>query len=97
MAESTKAGLVYSDFYDEGEHGKTLHPLNDYQPGSVRDDFDFGAMILFSVAAIRKSVKKYGLIPDLKSAGLYDLRLKVSIDHSVHHLQEPLYSLIGDG
>jgi hypothetical protein len=94
-AESTKAGLIYSDFHDEGEHGKTLHPLNDYQLGSVRDDFDFGAMILFSVAAIRKAMKKYGLIPDLESACLYDLRLKVSIDHSVHHLQEPLYSLIG--
>ena len=93
-AESTKAGLVYSDFYGENEHGKTLHPLNDYQLGSVRDDFDFGAMILFSVAAIRKAMKKYGFIPDLESAGLYDLRLKVSVDHSVYHLQEPLYSVI---
>ena len=48
-AESTKAGMVYSDFYDEGNCGKTLHPLSDYQAGSVRDDFDFGAMMLFSV------------------------------------------------
>jgi hypothetical protein len=95
VAESTKAGLVYSDFYDGGEHGRTLHPLNDYQPGSVRDDFDFGPMILFSVPAARKALKKYGLIPGVKSAGLYDLRLKVSIDHSMYHLQEPLYSVIG--
>jgi 23S rRNA pseudoU1915 N3-methylase RlmH len=95
-AESTKAGLVYSDFYDESEHGKTLHQLNDYQPGSVRDDFDFGAMILFSVSAIRKALKKYGVIPGLKFAGFYNLRLKVTIDHSVYHLQEPLYSVIGN-
>jgi 23S rRNA pseudoU1915 N3-methylase RlmH len=94
-AKSTKAGLVYSDFYDGGEHGKSLHPLNDYQPGSVRDDFDFGLMILFSVSAVRNALKKYGVIPKVKFAGLYDLRLKVSIDHSVHHLQEPLYSVIG--
>jgi hypothetical protein len=94
-AESTKAALVYSDFYDGSERGKTLHPLNDYQPGSVRDDFDFGAMILFSVSALRKTLKKYGLIPGVKSAGFYDLRLKVSIDHSVYHLQEPLYSVMG--
>jgi hypothetical protein len=93
-AESTKAGLVYSDFYDGSEYGKILHPLNDYQPGSVRDDFDFGAMILFSVPAVRKALKKYGVIPGVKFAGLYDLRLKVSIDHSVYHLQEPLYSVI---
>jgi hypothetical protein len=93
-AESTKAGMVYSDFYEESKNGKTLHPLNDYQPGSVRDDFDFGAMILFSVPAIRKALKKYGAIPGLKFAGLYDLRLKLSIDHSLYHLHEPLYSVI---
>ena len=93
-AESTKAGLVYSDFYEKSKHRKTLHPLNDYQRGSVRDDFDFGDMILFSVSAIRKALKKYGLIPDVKFAGLYDLRLKLSIVHSVFHLKEPLYSVI---
>ena len=92
--ESTKAGLAYSDFFDESEHGKTLHPLNDYQLGSVRDDFDFGAMILFSVPAVRKAMKKYCLKPGVKFAGLYDLRLKVSIDHPVYHLQKPLYTMI---
>jgi hypothetical protein len=95
VVDSKKAGLVYSDFYDESKHGKKLHPLNDYQPGSVRDDFDFGAMILFSVSAVRKILKKYGLIPGVKFASLYDLRLKVSIDHSVYHLQESLYTVIG--
>jgi hypothetical protein len=91
IAESTKAGLVYTDFYDENEHWKTVHPLNDYQPGSVRDDFDFGAMMLFSVAAARKAFGKYGATPHVKFAGLYDLRLKISVDHSICHLQEPLY------
>jgi len=94
-AESTNAGLVYTDFYDENEHWKNLHPLNDYQPGSIRDDFDFGAMMVFSVAAVRKAVEKHGGIPRVKFAGLYDLRLKVSIDHSLYHLQEPLYCVMG--
>ncbi len=94
-ADSKKAGLLYTDFYDESRRGKILHPLNDHQLGSVRDDFDFGAMILFSVPAIRRSLKKYGVIPEVEFAGLYDLRLKVSIDHSVVHLSEPLYSVIG--
>ena len=93
-ADSLKAGLVYSDFYEGNEHGKTLHPLNNYQLGSVRDDFDFGAMILFSASAVHKALKKYGDIPNVKFAGLYNLRLKISVDHSVYHLQEPLYSLI---
>ena len=93
-AELTKAGFVYSDFYDENESGKTPHRLNDYQLGSVRDDFDFGAMFLYSVPAIRRALKKYGQMRDVKFAGLYDLRLKVSIDHSVYHLREPIYSVI---
>jgi hypothetical protein len=93
-AVSSKAGLVYSDYYDEGQYGKTYHPLCDYQPGSVRDDFDFGAMMLFSVSAVREALRKYGVVSGMKFAGLYDVRLKVSIDHPVYHLQEPLYSLI---
>ncbi len=93
-AESTKAGLVYSDFYDQNEHRKSLHPLNDYQLGSVRDDFDFGGMILFSVSAIHHTLGKYGILPEVIFAGLYDLRLKISINHSLYHLQEPLYSMI---
>ncbi len=93
-AESNKAGIVYSDFYEQVGHQKTLHPVNDYQLGSVRNEFDFGALMLFSTSAIRKALKTYGPIPEVKFAGLYDLRLKVSIDHSVLHLPEPLYSVI---
>jgi hypothetical protein len=93
IAEWTKAGLVYSDFCEEGKHGKTIHPLNDYQLGSVRNDFDFGTMILISVPAVRKALNKYGLMSGAKFGALYDLRLKVSIDHSIYHLQEPLYAV----
>ena len=93
-AESSQAGIVYSDYYDEGPQGKTLHPLCDYQLGSVRDDFDFGAMILFSVTAIREALNKYEAIHDGRFSGLYDLRLKVSIDHPIRHLQEALYSVV---
>ena len=94
-AESTKAGIIYSDFSDENDKGKVLHPLNDYQSGSVRDDFDFGSVMLYSVSAIRKALHHYGPIPSVQFAGLYDIRLKVSIDHDVYHLQEPLYSVFG--
>jgi hypothetical protein len=94
MAESIKAGIVYSDFYDESCKGKTLHPLIDYQIGSVRDDFDFGAMILYSVSAIKEALDNYGPIPPVQHAGLYDIRLKVSIDYDVYHLPEPLYTVI---
>lgn len=94
-AESSMAGMVFSDFLDEDQyHQKTLHPLNDYQEGSVRDDFDFGGAILFSVSIVKDALEKYGPIPDLPFAGLYDLRLKLAVDRGVHHLTEPLYSIV---
>jgi GT2 family glycosyltransferase len=51
-------------------------------------------MIVLSVSTVREALKKYSVIPGVKFAGLYDLRLKVSIDHPVYHLQEPIYSII---
>jgi GT2 family glycosyltransferase len=92
VAGATGAGVVYSDFYELSGTGKTPHPLNDYQPGSVRDDFDFGPLVLFSVGAIRAALEKHGDLPEVEFAGLYDLRLKVSIDHSTHHIKKPLYA-----
>jgi glycosyltransferase involved in cell wall biosynthesis len=94
VAGSTGAGIVYSDFYDESEEGRGLHPLNDYQPGSVRDDFDFGKIMLFSMHSVRSAIEKYGPVPAVKYSGLYDLRLKVSIDSPVHHINKPLYSVV---
>lgn len=91
-AQATKAGMVYSD-YCELQTGRRLeHPVNDYQPGSIRDDFHFGPVLLVSVAAARSVLKKYGPVADLSHAGLYDLRLKIATDYSIFHLQECLYT-----
>jgi len=97
-AVKTSAGVAYSDFYDLDGSREIYHPLNDYQPGSVRDDFDFGPMVLFSLDAARTALAKYGDTPEVEHAGLYDLRLKVSIDHPVHHIRKALYaSSVPDG
>ncbi len=92
VLESTGAGMVYSDYMDERSGGYVEHPLNDYQTGSVRDGFDFGAVTVFSHRAVVKTLQKYGNIPVVEYAGLYDLRLKVSIDHPIFHIQEFLYT-----
>jgi len=92
VAQQTGAGLTYADFYDLKNGARLEHPLCDYQPGSIRDNFDFGAMLLFSTDAIREAVKKFGSCPEVQWAGLYDLRLKISIDHPVFHIQEYLYT-----
>jgi hypothetical protein len=92
IAQQTGAGLAYSDFYEVKNGVRAEHPLIDYQLGSIRDNFDFGALMFFSTAAIREAVKKYGPCPEVQWAGLYDLRLKTSIDHPVFHIQEFLYT-----
>ena len=39
-------GMVYSDFYEWKDGELKKHPVIDYQWGSVRDDFDFGSLLL---------------------------------------------------
>jgi GT2 family glycosyltransferase len=92
VAESTDSGMVYSDYLEKRQGDVVEHPVNDYQLGSIRDEFDFGHLVLFSIPAIRRALRKYGPIPAIVHAGLYDLRLKVSVDHSVFHIQEFLYT-----
>ena len=96
-AEATGAGMVYADTADL--IGDTLreHPLNDYQPGSLRDSFDFGPLILLSTAAARLAIRKYGEIPPYRWAGWYDLRLKISADRDLFHLPEWLSTVDRDG
>jgi hypothetical protein len=92
-ADATGAGMLYSDFQEEIEERKIVHRLIDYQAGSVRDDFDFGALMLFSIPAVREALSKQGEIRRVEFAGLYDLRLKVSIGRILHHIKEPLYTV----
>jgi len=89
VAEVTGAGLVYADYRDRGVNGRlSEHPLLDYQTGSLRDAFDFGPLLLFSVPAIAQALNAQGKIPSLEAAGLYDLRLKLSLNASFFHLPE---------
>ncbi|MHB8771145.1 MAG: glycosyltransferase family 2 protein [Syntrophales bacterium] len=89
-AAQAGAGIAYADYAEVlGERARE-HPLNDYQPGSLRDDFDFGPLILLSRTAARRAIRKYGAIPDCRWAGWYDLRLKISADCDLFHLPERL-------
>jgi hypothetical protein len=92
VAEETNAGIVYSDYYDIKNGERYEHPVNDYQVGSIRDSFDFGPVMLFSVSAIRTALKKYDAMPKVDRAGLYDLRLKISLDRRIFHIREYLYA-----
>jgi len=92
VAGNKRAGLVYSDFILREGNNSRKHPLIDYQTGSIRDDFNFGHLLVFSCEAVQSALQKYGPLPSEENAALYDLRLKISIDHELVHLPEFLYA-----
>ena len=90
-AEDTGAVMVYSDRWqmEEGKH--TAHPVIDYQEGSLRDDFDFGSIWLLRNEALQQYMTD-GPSADYQWAGLYDLRLALSRQGLLFHLNEYLYT-----
>ena len=95
VAEDTGAGWIYSDFRDKMDSQLTDHPLIDYQSGAIRDSFDFGPLFLISNYAAKLAISDHGkLDPKSEWGGLYDLRLKLSIDSTFCRIAEPLYNRI---
>lgn len=93
VADDTEAGWLYSDFRERNGVELSEHPLIDYQTGSLRDNFDFGALVLISRSAAQVSLQEYGAVPDsVRWGGLYDLRLKLSTDYDLVRVPEPLYT-----
>jgi hypothetical protein len=90
VAIETKAGLVYADYTELAGEITGDHPVSDYQEGSIRDDFDFGPLILIETAGARDALKKHGAIPPYRWAGWYDLRLKIATERELFHLPESL-------
>ncbi len=82
-----QALMVYSDRYDD----QGIHPVIDYQEGALRDDFDFGSLVLYRTKDIKDFIKaeknaRY------RHAAFYALRLYVSAHGDILHVREPLYT-----
>ncbi len=93
IAEDTQAGMVYADYLAISNGERKNHPVIDYQEGSLRDDFNFGSLLLYQAKTLKKAARR------MKSehytfAGLYDLRLKVSQKNPLVHINEYLYTEI---
>lgn len=85
IAEDAGAAMVYADHFN----GADQAPVIDYQIGSLRDDFDFGGVLLYRTSALQEAVAR--MDADYRFAGLYDLRLKVSQKGPLEHINEYLY------
>ncbi|HBK31059.1 MAG TPA: glycosyl transferase [Porphyromonadaceae bacterium] len=93
IAEDSSAGMLYADYYAMVDGTKKNHPVIDYQEGSLRDDFNFGSLLVYRAQALKDAAGKMSGT-DYRYAGLYDLRLKVSQAHPLVHINEYLYTEI---
>lgn len=90
LANDSAAGLIYADHYQIVEGQKKNSPLVTYQKGSLRDDFNFGSVLMYNAAELKDAVARMDV--DYQFAGLYDLRLKVSQKAEIVHINEYLYT-----
>ena len=91
VALDADATMVYSDHFHILEGKLTPHPVIDYQAGSLRDDFEFGPVILFNSRKLIIAARD--LNDGLQYAALYQLRLKLSLEGLPLRIQELLYSI----
>lgn len=90
-AEMSGAVMVYSDYYLIKNKERIAVPTTDYQQGSLRDDFDFGQLVLYRSSSFCEAVGQMRI--DYQYAALYDLRLKLSRLGQIVHLPEYLYTV----
>lgn len=91
VASDSNAAMVYADHYSAEGGERNSHPVIDYQAGSLRDDFDFGSLLLIKTSLLHE----YAALDterDYRYAGLYDLRLFLSREGTLFHLNEYLYT-----
>ena len=88
VMEMTGATMVYADHFNkvqrdnvqctkvDGEWLISEAPVIDYQIGALRDDFDFGAVLLWDTEKLKALVA--AMDTEYEFAGLYDLRLRAT-------------------
>jgi len=92
VADDTYADMVYADHYElitdaEGNEVRRKHPLIECQKGALRNDFDFGSVLLFRTSSFRRAVEQ--MTADRRWGALYDLRLRMN---KIVHINEYLYT-----
>jgi len=93
VANATGAGLVYADYWAVKGESRALNPLTEYQLGSIRDDFNFGSIVIVKTALLKEFADEIARAGH-QFAGWYALRLAISRVSLIVHINEPLYSRI---
>ena len=94
IADDTGADMLYADHYksvigEDGQAERRRHPLIACQKGALRDDFDFGSVLIFRSSSFKRAVRAMEV--DYEYGALYDLRLRMK---NIVHINEFLYTEI---
>lgn len=84
------ASMLYCDYNKVIDGVLSAASTIDYQFGSLRNDFDFGAVVAIRVSALKKYLMMN--LPQCRYAGFYQLRLALSRVGKLQHLAETLYT-----
>lgn len=87
VLEMTGATMAYADHFAKINDVVTEAPVIDYQAGALRDDFDFGAVLMWRTDKLKEIVAQ--MDTEYEYAGLYDLRLRAT-DRMAQTGGEPL-------
>lgn len=92
IAHDTGADMLYSDYHEvlsrveRNSIIKGIHSLIPCQMGALRDDFDFGPVVVVRTSFCKKVLAE---IPSYKYGAFYALRLAAG---KVQYIPEPLYT-----
>ena len=88
------ACMCYSHYRKKIDGNIVDAPTIDWQPGSLRNDFDFGPVILFRVDALKAYAGME--LDEFEYAGFYQLRLAMERLGKIYHHQEYVYTVDED-
>ena len=86
----TDSNMLYSDYNKLKDGKKIANPTIDMQQGSVRNDFDFGPVILFKTNSLIYALSE--LSSDICYAYFYSVVLAFLSTGSIFHLNVFMYS-----
>ena len=91
IASDSDAAMIYADHNDLIDGKLQPHPVIDYQIGSIRDDFDLGSLILVKTSLLNAFASQTNE-HNYKFAAVYALRLYLSREGRIFHINEKLYT-----
>jgi len=90
VTKEADALLSYSNYYELSAGGKKELPTIEYTEGSIRDDFNFGPLILLKTSALKEYINISA--PEYTYAGWYSFRLFLSRKGNITKAENYVYS-----